>query len=108
MRKVDGGSVKEYNSPSSEEEGYENFVKNLNVVNDLNKKHPGDIIAYQLNRFADLNPAEIKDHFALDILPYDHKEKEDVNQKKSTDLKEYATVHGYSSQDFLEKQCRTT
>ncbi|CAH1645461.1 unnamed protein product [Spodoptera littoralis] len=70
-----------YNSPESEEEAYNNFVKNLQIANDLNKKHPGDVIAYQLNRYADIDPDTIEDRYALDIVPYDHIVKEGPRQQ---------------------------
>lgn len=58
-----------YTSPASEEEAYINFVRNMEIANDLNKKNPGDVIAYQLNRYADVDPDTIEDRYALDIVP---------------------------------------
>ncbi|PZC86475.1 hypothetical protein B5X24_HaOG209194 [Helicoverpa armigera] len=65
-----------YFNPYSEQKGYANFLKNMNEVKKLNEEHPGRVIAYQLNRYADLDPADIKEHFGIDISPYDHVEDE--------------------------------
>ncbi|KAF9815341.1 hypothetical protein SFRURICE_011493 [Spodoptera frugiperda] len=72
-----------YTSPASEEEAYINFVRNMEIANDLNKKNPGDVIAYQLNRYADVDPDTIEDRYALDIVPYDHIVKKEPRPKQS-------------------------
>lgn len=58
-----------YPNKEGETKGYENFVNNLAEVNELNKKHPGNVVVYQLNRYADLDPKEIKDHYGISIKP---------------------------------------
>uniref|UniRef100_A0A2A4IZI2 Cathepsin propeptide inhibitor domain-containing protein n=1 Tax=Heliothis virescens TaxID=7102 RepID=A0A2A4IZI2_HELVI len=63
-----------YYNLDSEQKGYLNFVNNLNQVKKLNREHPGSVVAYQLNRYADLDPVEVKDHYGIVMLPYDHVE----------------------------------
>ena len=58
-----------YPNQDLERKGYENFVGNLAVVNELNKEHPTNVVVYQLNRYADLDPDEIKEHYGIEIRP---------------------------------------
>lgn len=58
-----------YSDQESEREGFNNFVNNLAEVNRLNKEHPGQVIAYQLNRFADQNPEDINERFGIQMKP---------------------------------------
>ncbi|CAH0397847.1 unnamed protein product [Chilo suppressalis] len=58
-------------SPADEKEAYENFLSNLNKVTVLNMNPKEKNIMYTLNKYADLDPSEIQEHFALNLSSYD-------------------------------------
>lgn len=58
-----------YPNDEAEQRGFHNFVNNLAEVNRLNKEHPTRIIAYQLNRYADLDPEAIEEQFGIQMKP---------------------------------------
>ncbi|KAL4704960.1 hypothetical protein ACJJTC_013417 [Scirpophaga incertulas] len=62
---------KHYTNKAEEAEAYENFVKNLNKVTALNGNPKEVNTIYTLNKYADINPEEIQEHFALNVSAYD-------------------------------------
>ncbi|KAJ8730045.1 hypothetical protein PYW07_017083 [Mythimna separata] len=93
-----------YPDDESEKRGFHNFVNNLAEVSRLNKAHHTKILAYELNRYADLDPEAIKDQFGLDIKPYDnmeHGNKEAVQRERKHKFLEDMKLYDLNEMDDL-------
>lgn len=58
-----------YKTKDEEENRYKMFIINLNTVDKLNENSTDVNTFYVLNQYADLDPVEIEEQFALDVKP---------------------------------------
>ncbi|KAJ8728206.1 hypothetical protein PYW08_016591 [Mythimna loreyi] len=97
---------REYPDDESEKRGFHNFVNNLAEVNKLNKAHHTKILAYELNRYADLDPELIKEKFGLDLKPYvnmEHGNKQAIQREKQHKFIEDLNLYDLNEMDDLYK-----
>lgn len=58
-----------YKTKDEEENRYKVFITNLNTVDKLNANSTDINTFYVLNQYADLDPQEIEEQFALEVKP---------------------------------------
>lgn len=46
-----------------------NFIDNLNTVTALNENSTDNITIYVLNKYADLDPAEVQHRYSINLKP---------------------------------------
>lgn len=60
---------KSYNNIEEEKTHYLNFIDNLNTVTALNENSTDNITIYVLNKYADLDPAEVQHRYSINLKP---------------------------------------
>lgn len=60
---------KKYENTTEEENHFKTFVNNLNIIDKINENSTDGDTFFILNQYADLNPEEIADKYAISIKP---------------------------------------
>lgn len=60
---------KNYKTEAAHQRGFRNFINNVNKVSALNEKVADNDTLYIVNMYADQNPKEIQERYAISLKP---------------------------------------
>ncbi|XP_026753485.3 uncharacterized protein LOC113513694 [Galleria mellonella] len=77
---------KMYKNKLEEKNSLRNFIDNLNKVAALNEKVKGNDTLYVINRYADMDPEDFDQHYAISLKTYENEGKVDLTNIGGQDI----------------------